>query len=161
MGCRTGVISRLNSRVRKGKGGKATLAYIRSILNDPCIYCGEFGCDSIEHIVPKTRKEELSTGSGISHWTNLAPTHKRCNGSRSCKGLLSYLVSKGVVYVEPGDLEVAMQNKQCKCGRIMTNGDPIWCKNCSTYTHPCYVKRLEIQNHGEPKESGGHGLRQA
>jgi hypothetical protein len=89
-----GVMSRLRAKVRQGKGGRVTLAFLESVLlNDPCVYCQEFGCDSVDHITPIALIDQLNTGFGKSHWTNLAPCHKTCNKKKGGKGLIYGLMA--------------------------------------------------------------------
>ena len=96
MSRRTGVLCRVRKRIKGGHGGKGTLKYLNTILLDPCVYCGKFGCDSIDHITPIAKREQLSTGRGINHWSNFAPCHKRCNEDKQHKGILHVLLKKAV-----------------------------------------------------------------
>lgn len=94
MARRKGVLSHLKNNVRRGKGGLLTLTYTKIILNDPCVYCGEYGCDSLDHITPVAKATELSTGYGKNHYTNLAPCHRDCNRRKGIKGVLYGLMGK-------------------------------------------------------------------
>lgn len=58
--------------------------YAAIIINDPCVYCGGESAQ-IDHIVP------LRDG-GDSHWSNLAPTCARCNGSKGAKSVLDFML---------------------------------------------------------------------
>lgn len=91
MSHRAGVVSRYRSRVKRGKGGRKILNYLEVLLRDPCVYCQEFGCDSIDHIVPVIREDELTTGSSRDHWSNLAPCHISCNVKKGSHGVLGFL----------------------------------------------------------------------
>jgi 5-methylcytosine-specific restriction endonuclease McrA len=91
---RPGVLSKLKNRAKSGRGGKATYKYVQLIIKDPCVYCGELGSDSIDHIIPVTSQEQLITGQGRDHWTNLAPCHRKCNSIKGKKGILHVLIDK-------------------------------------------------------------------
>jgi 5-methylcytosine-specific restriction endonuclease McrA len=92
MSHRPGVLSKLKSRARSGRGGRATLKYVRIILQDPCVYCGEFGADSVDHIVAVVNRDKLMTGQSGDHWSNLAPCHRSCNSKKGKKGILHVLM---------------------------------------------------------------------
>ena len=91
---RPGIMSRLRSRVKRGKGGRKTLEYLEVLLKDPCVYCQEFGCDSFDHIVPIALIDQLNTSFGKNHWSNLAPCHEACNVKKGMMGLLRTLVDE-------------------------------------------------------------------
>lgn len=57
--------------------------YVKIILNDPCVYCGQ-PTTAIDHIHP------ISQG-GTSDWINLAPACRLCNAAKTDKSLLTYL----------------------------------------------------------------------
>lgn len=76
----SGILSRVKSNARRGKGGKGLLKYLMVLLKDPCVYCGEFGCDSIDHIQAKSKE-------GADKWENYAPAHKDCNKDKGNKGI--------------------------------------------------------------------------
>lgn len=90
---RPGVMSSLRNRVKHGGAGKPTLEYINIILKDPCSFCGEYGCDSVDHIVPVCRKDQIVTGFGKDHWSNLAPCHRACNIKKGSRGLIHELLA--------------------------------------------------------------------
>ncbi len=92
MSHRPGVMSRLRGRVKQGKGGKSTLTYLEALLRDPCVYCQELGCDSFDHIVPIAWIDELNTGFGKNHWSNLAPCHRTCNVKKKDRRLVYELI---------------------------------------------------------------------
>ena len=94
MSRRTGVLANLRSKVKRKKGGKAALNYMFVLLKDPCVYCGELGCDSLDHIHPKFKREGLTTGFGIHHWSNLAPCHNKCNSEKGIGSIFSRLLRK-------------------------------------------------------------------
>lgn len=77
----SGILSRVRSNSKRGKGGKGLYKYLKVLLNDPCVYCGEFGADSIDHILAKSRM-------GADKWENYAPAHEKCNRSKGSKGLV-------------------------------------------------------------------------
>lgn len=60
------------------------IEYASTIINDPCVYCGEEAVQ-IDHVVP------LRDG-GDSHWSNLAPTCASCNGSKGSKSVLDFML---------------------------------------------------------------------
>lgn len=78
---RAGVLAHFRKKVKQGKGGKNTVLYLEAILKDPCVYCGEMGCDSFDHINPVVK-------NGKHHWSNFAPCHKTCNMRKGAKGVL-------------------------------------------------------------------------
>lgn len=80
-----GVLSSLKHQVNRGKGGRKLYEYILILLKDPCVYCGELGCDSIDHIDP------LSKG-GLNGWENYAPAHKDCNNDKQDGSILQRLL---------------------------------------------------------------------
>lgn len=80
-------MSRVRGHVKKGKGGKKTLAYLIDLLKDPCVYCGEPGCNSIDHVVPRSL-------GGPNNLDNYAPCHRDCNRRRGVKGVLYGFVGK-------------------------------------------------------------------
>jgi 5-methylcytosine-specific restriction endonuclease McrA len=96
---RAGVLSKYRSRVKRGKGGKTTLEYLEVLLQDPCVYCGEFGADSIDHIVPVMRGYEVNTGWSRDHWSNFAPCHSQCNFEKGSLSLLRFLNERN----QPGE----------------------------------------------------------
>lgn len=89
MSHRPGVLSRIRKRIRQGKGGKQTLEYLMILLKDPCPYCGLYGSDTIDHITPVVKIEQLNTGNGRNHWTNFVACHMLCNVRKGEKGVLS------------------------------------------------------------------------
>lgn len=88
MSSRQGVLSRLRHSVERGKGGKLSLAWCGVLLKDPCVYCGERGCDTIDHIVPYFRRSELMEGRTIHGWDNFAPAHQACNSARKARSIM-------------------------------------------------------------------------
>lgn len=83
-----GVLSQVRAKIKSGKGGGPTMDYILVILNDPCVYCGEFGSDSIDHITPVAKKHLLNTGHSRNHWTNLTACHRACNSRKGTNGVI-------------------------------------------------------------------------
>jgi 5-methylcytosine-specific restriction endonuclease McrA len=92
MAHRKGILAVVRRRVRRGRESAKTLAYLEALLLDPCPYCGEVGSDSLDHIIPWTRRDQLVTGYGSEHWTNLTGCHKKCNFKKRDKGLIYELV---------------------------------------------------------------------
>jgi 5-methylcytosine-specific restriction endonuclease McrA len=88
---RPGVLSKTRNRVKRGKENPRNLEYLLALLKDPCVYCGELGSDSLDHIVPMAKIELLNTGYGKSHWTNLAPCHQMCNFRKKDKGIFDII----------------------------------------------------------------------
>lgn len=70
-----------------GRGNPAEVTYIEALLGEPCAYCQEFGCDTLDHIIP------LSQPGSQTVWSNLAPAHVECNRAKGSSGLLMFLVS--------------------------------------------------------------------
>ena len=35
-----------------------------------------------------------------------------------------------------------MLEKVCKCGKLTTDGVPIWCPDCHTFTHTAHVRAI-------------------
>jgi 5-methylcytosine-specific restriction endonuclease McrA len=93
---RAGVVSKYRSKVKRGKGGKKVLAYLEVLLRDPCVYCGEMGSDSIDHIVPVIKYERAKAEDSRDHWTNLAPCHAQCNVRKGSMNLVEFFMYKGV-----------------------------------------------------------------
>lgn len=58
--------------------------FIETLLCDPCVYCGAVST-TIDHIWP------VSLG-GKNHWTNYAPSCADCNGAKSSRSVLEFLV---------------------------------------------------------------------
>jgi 5-methylcytosine-specific restriction endonuclease McrA len=88
MSHRPGVLSRAKNRVKRGKESPRNLEYLLTLLKDPCVYCGELGSDSLDHIVPIAKIELLNTNHGKDHWSNLAPCHKSCNFKKKDKEII-------------------------------------------------------------------------
>ena len=68
---------------------------MQALLRDPCVYCGELGADTLDHIIPVSKPEEVvgrGGGFGMRHWSNFAPAHKYCNSIRGNGGVLSPLL---------------------------------------------------------------------
>lgn len=61
-----------------------SLAYVRLIASDPCVYCGATA-QSVDHIVP------VAQGGG-GEWDNLAPACLSCNSSKQDTKLLAFLL---------------------------------------------------------------------
>lgn len=78
--------------VKRGKGGKQALAYCQVLLNDPCVYCGQMGSDSIDHIVPYSKKDLEGPEFVVNHWSNFSPCHRACNRRKGSKGVLWNLI---------------------------------------------------------------------
>jgi 5-methylcytosine-specific restriction endonuclease McrA len=57
------------------------LSWVYTLLRDPCVYCGEPGSNSIDHIRPKS-------DGGRTEWENLAPCHSKCNAQKGTYGVL-------------------------------------------------------------------------
>jgi 5-methylcytosine-specific restriction endonuclease McrA len=85
LGSRSGVLSRIKANIKRGKGGKKILAWVQVLLRDPCVYCGKYGADTIDHIVPKAKWVQIESEVGVKHWSNFAPAHKKCNFDRGTK----------------------------------------------------------------------------
>ena len=51
---------------------------------DPCVYCGQ-PSNTRDHILPLSR-------GGVPNWTNWAPACRTCNGNRSNRPLLVWLI---------------------------------------------------------------------
>lgn len=85
---RPGVLAMIKARVKSGRCGKQTLAWINILMQDPCPYCGLAGCDTVDHITPVIKRDQLNTGFGKDHWTNLTACHKRCNLQKGSNGVI-------------------------------------------------------------------------
>lgn len=82
MAHRPGVLARLRWRARFGQQDDLDiLRYAQALLQDPCVYCGEYGCNSLDHI-------KAVEHGGHTHWSNLAPCHVECNKKKANKRLL-------------------------------------------------------------------------
>lgn len=64
-------------------------AYRRTILSDPCCYCGN-QADTFEHIVPLSHAKD-------NRWTNLASACRSCNAGKKNTTLLSYLLRRSTL----------------------------------------------------------------
>lgn len=82
---RRGILSKVQHDVKRGKGGRTLLKYLLVLLQDPCVYCGEFGADSIDHIIPTSKWVQVDKEVGVNHWSNYSPAHKACNRERGTK----------------------------------------------------------------------------
>ena len=86
---RRGLLSGFKRRARLDPARHgAEYAYVLSLLADPCAYCGRDGCDSLDHIVPFSRRDELADGFHHSHWSNLVGCHAACNQERGARSIL-------------------------------------------------------------------------
>ncbi len=82
-----------NSERRKRQAGEPlsvkdallTNYYEEIIKQDPCVYCGKLGVNTIDHIVPINK-------NGNSLWTNLAGVCWSCNSSKKDKDVLQFLL---------------------------------------------------------------------
>lgn len=36
--------------------------------------------------------------------------------------------------------------KQCMCGAQRTEGEPVYCQTCQTFTHPVYVPKDRVRS---------------
>ena len=63
------------------------LAYIPVIQNDPCVYCGKTGRQTIDHIIPISR-------GGNGDWGNLAAACLSCNSGKADRSLLAFLLAR-------------------------------------------------------------------
>lgn len=63
---------------------RALTSWVRTLLRDPCPYCGR-PSQTVEHVVP------VSLGGAVDE-TNLVGACRPCNSSKGPKSLLSYLL---------------------------------------------------------------------
>lgn len=80
-------VARLNARRRKYRLGLATTEtreWARTILADPCAYCGS-PTEQIDHVVPISR-------GGDHDWTNLIGACESCNRHKHANSLLQFLM---------------------------------------------------------------------
>ena len=61
-----------------GRRIKAHLVLVLEEYGDCCCHCGLVGCDSVEHVQPRSRW-------GTDELANLRPTHMRCNSRRGTR----------------------------------------------------------------------------
>lgn len=61
-----------------------SLAYVRVIGLDPCVYCGA-KAEAVDHIIPVAK-------GGTGGWDNLAPVCTRCNSSKRDEDLLAFML---------------------------------------------------------------------
>lgn len=87
-------MSRLRGRIKNGSGGKMALEYCQVLLNDPCVYCGEFGCDTLDHITPVIHRDRMPEGMSVHNVLNYAPCHERCNCRKGKRGVLWHLMNQ-------------------------------------------------------------------
>lgn len=85
---RKGVLSMLKRNVERGCGGKTTYNFAKVMLNDLCVYCQKPGCNSLDHITPYSKKDQLPEGVTVHSWQNLAPCHQECNAIRKANGVI-------------------------------------------------------------------------
>ena len=80
--------AKMNARRRGLKVDAETNAYIATIINDPCSYCGRNDLKiEIDHIIP------VSAGGG-GLYNNLAPACRSCNRAKAQMPLLRYLIRR-------------------------------------------------------------------
>ena len=75
---------KLNRRL-KIKLEHESLEYMKTLINDPCSYCGSPGPSTIDHIVPISK-------DGDSNWTNLTAACKSCNSQKQAKDFLKFII---------------------------------------------------------------------
>src|SRR5215216_815942 len=74
----------IQARRRETPFTDEALAYIASIVNDPCSYCGG-PAGEVDHIV-------AVRSGGTGDWDNLASACRSCNASKGDKSLLRFLL---------------------------------------------------------------------
>jgi hypothetical protein len=67
-------------------------AWERVIRADPCSYCDRRRGGSVDHVEPKNPLKPLRGLGSKYDWLNLAGACMRCNGSKSDRSLLAFLL---------------------------------------------------------------------
>ena len=77
-----------------GRRIKAHLVLVLEEYGDSCCHCTKPGCDSVEHVQPRSRW-------GTDELANLRPTHMRCNSRRGTRPRPGWGVGGGSVTHSP------------------------------------------------------------
>lgn len=75
-----------HDRRRGAKPTREALAYAEILRGDPCAYCGD-RAGTVDHIVAAAR-------GGDGEWHNFTAACQHCNGGKSAKPLLTYLLER-------------------------------------------------------------------